>query len=67
MLKKTIYHTAPVTHRTIPKLKAVDAVRAAFDPNDDPKRPPRQSASEQQVHTHIIPIHGLKIWDLLVG
>jgi hypothetical protein len=51
----------------MPKLKATDVIRAAFDPHDDPNRPPRQSVSEQQVKTYIIPVHGLKIWDVLVG
>jgi hypothetical protein len=51
----------------VPKLKPSDTLRAAFDPHDDPARPPKQSVSEQQVHTHIIPMHGLKIWDALVG
>ncbi|KAK0191165.1 alpha/beta-hydrolase [Armillaria mellea] len=67
LLKKCIYHTAPVTHETVPKLSAKDALRAAFDPHDDPTRPPRQSVSEQQVRTHVIPIHGLRLWDALVG
>ncbi|KAJ3518062.1 hypothetical protein NLJ89_g103 [Agrocybe chaxingu] len=63
LLKKSIYHTAPVTHRTVPKLKAMDAVQAAFDPHDDPSKPPRQSVSEEQVRAQIIPVHGLKMWD----
>ncbi|KAJ7929962.1 hypothetical protein B0H13DRAFT_2536479 [Mycena leptocephala] len=69
LLKKHIYHTAPTTHRTIPKLKLSDAVRAAFDPNDDPNKPPKQSVSEAQVHNSFVPdsLHGLKIWDVLVG
>ncbi|KAJ6628840.1 hypothetical protein B0H10DRAFT_1989479 [Mycena sp. CBHHK59/15] len=68
LLKKHIYHTAPATHRTIPKLKLADAVRAAFDPNDDPSKAPRQSVSEAQVRTRFIPeMHGLRIWDMLVG
>lgn len=62
LLKKSIYHTAPVTHETIPKLKAIDVVAAALGPN-----PPRQSVSEQQVRAHIIPVHGLDVWDGLVG
>ncbi|KAJ7590893.1 Alpha/Beta hydrolase protein [Mycena floridula] len=67
LLKKTIYHTAPSTHRTIPRLKASDAIRAAFDPHDDPgNKPPQQSASEQQVRVHFMPFHGLDIWDGLV-
>ncbi|KAG7096748.1 hypothetical protein E1B28_004160 [Marasmius oreades] len=66
LLRKHIYHTAPVTHRLIPRLKISDAVRAAFDPKDDPINPPKQSVSEQQVRTHIIPMHGLKMWDVIV-
>ncbi|KAG5652411.1 hypothetical protein H0H81_005059 [Sphagnurus paluster] len=66
LLKKSIYHTAPVTHKTVPRLRVSDAIRAIFDPNDDPNRPPRQSVSEQQVQTHIIPIHGLRMWDGIV-
>ncbi|KAJ6490399.1 Alpha/Beta hydrolase protein [Mycena vitilis] len=69
LLKKHIYHTAPKTHRMIPKLKLVDAVRAAFDPNDDPNKAPKQSVSEAQVHNSLVPdsLHGLRIWDVLVG
>ncbi|KAJ7180300.1 alpha beta-hydrolase [Mycena crocata] len=69
LLKKHIYHTAPVTHRTIPKMKLSDAVKAAFDPNDDPNKPPKQSVSEAQHRTTFIPdsLHGLRIWDVLVG
>ncbi|KAK0206338.1 hypothetical protein DFS33DRAFT_1372681 [Desarmillaria ectypa] len=67
LLKKCIYHTAPITHETVPKLSARDIIRAAFTPHDDPTRPPRQSVSEQQVHTHVIPLHGLRLWDALVG
>ncbi|KAF8969460.1 hypothetical protein BDZ97DRAFT_1653726 [Flammula alnicola] len=66
LLKKSIYYTAPVTHLTVPKLKAVDAVRAAFNPHDDPNKPPTQSASEQQVKTNLVPIHGLRVWDDIV-
>ncbi|KAJ6539532.1 Alpha/Beta hydrolase protein [Mycena capillaripes] len=69
LLKKHIYHTAPTTHRIIPKLKLIDAVRAAFDPNDDPNNAPKQSVSEAQVHNSLVPdsLHGLRIWDVLVG
>ncbi|KAF5387616.1 hypothetical protein D9615_000559 [Tricholomella constricta] len=66
LLKKSIYHTAPVTHKTVPRLRVSDAIRATFDPNDDPNRPPRQSVSEQQVRTHVIPVHGLRMWDGIV-
>ncbi|TFK71796.1 alpha/beta-hydrolase [Pluteus cervinus] len=67
LLKKLIYHTPPITHNTIPRLKAADTLKAAFDPHDDPVRPPQQSASEQQVHARLWPMHGLRIWDGLVG
>lgn len=57
-----------MTHRTVPKLKAIDAVKAAFDPHDDPMRPPKQSVSEQQVRSQIIPgMHGLRLWDAILG
>ncbi|KAF8195687.1 alpha/beta-hydrolase [Mycena galopus ATCC 62051] len=69
LLKKHIYHTAPATHRVIPKLKLSDAVRAAFDPNDDPINAPKQSVSEAQVRNGFIPgsMQGMHIWDVLVG
>ena len=66
LLKKSIYHNAPATHHTVPKLKTSDAVRAAFDPHDHPLKAPQQSVSEQQVHTQFIPMHGLRIWQSLV-
>ncbi|KAI0637973.1 alpha/beta-hydrolase [Trametes polyzona] len=66
LLKKTIYHNAPATHKTVPKLKTSDAVRAALDPHDHPIKPPQQSVSEQQVHTQFIPMHGLRMWQSLV-
>ncbi|KAF8914168.1 Alpha/Beta hydrolase protein [Gymnopilus junonius] len=66
LLKKTIYHTAPKTHLTVPKLKTSDAMAAAFDPNDDPINPPTQSASEQQVKGQLVSLHGLKMWDKLL-
>lgn len=65
-MKKSIYHNAPATHRTVPKLRTSDAVRAAFDPHDHPVKPPQQSASEQQVHTQFIAMHGLRMWQSLV-
>ncbi|KAG6903465.1 hypothetical protein C0995_005488 [Termitomyces sp. Mi166 len=49
LLKKTIYHTAPVTHRTVPKLRVSDAILATLNPHDDPNKPPHQSVSEQQI------------------
>ena len=45
----------------------MDVIRATFDPSDHPVKPPPQSASEQQVKANIIPMHGLRIWDFLVG
>ncbi|KAF9006563.1 hypothetical protein BDQ17DRAFT_1302956 [Cyathus striatus] len=66
LLKKSIYHTAPATHHTVPRLKAIDALRAALDPKDDPDRPPQQSVSEQQVRATLILVHGLRMWDGLV-
>ncbi|KAL1739354.1 hypothetical protein HDZ31DRAFT_77657, partial [Schizophyllum fasciatum] len=67
LLRKTIYHTAPQTHITIPRMKTMQVIRAAFDPHDDPLQPPKQSVSEQQTKTHIIPMHGLRIWDTLLS
>ncbi|KDR83943.1 hypothetical protein GALMADRAFT_686758 [Galerina marginata CBS 339.88] len=66
LLKKSIYNTAPVTHLTVPKLKTSDAIRAAFDPNDDPNKPPTQSVSEEQVKARFIWMHGLRMWDGLL-
>ncbi|KAG1892278.1 alpha beta-hydrolase [Suillus subluteus] len=66
LLKKSIYHTAPATHKTIPRMKTVDVVLAAFDPNDAPFRPPRQSVSEQQVRTSMRYIHGMRMWHSIV-
>lgn len=51
----------------VPHIKTIDAIRAAFDPHDHPTKAPKQSVSEQQTYTHIIPFHGLRIWDTLVG
>ena len=45
----------------------MDVIKATFDPSDHPGKPPPQSVSEQQVKANIIPVHGLRIWDLLVG
>ncbi|EMD40895.1 hypothetical protein CERSUDRAFT_91649 [Gelatoporia subvermispora B] len=61
LLKKSIYHTAPKTHRMIPRLRAMDAIRDA-----ELKKAPPQSASEQQVETHMVPMHGLRIWQSLI-
>ena len=43
----------------------MEVIRATFDPSDHPVNPPPQS--EQQVKANIIPMHGLRIWDFLVG
>ncbi|KAG1815580.1 uncharacterized protein BJ212DRAFT_1357329 [Suillus subaureus] len=67
LLKKSIYHTAPATHETIPRMKIVDVVLAALDPNDAPFRPPRQSVSEQQVRTGMRYIHGMRMWQSIVS
>ncbi|KAG0709807.1 hypothetical protein DFH29DRAFT_885883 [Suillus ampliporus] len=67
LLKTSIYHTAPATHKTIPRVTTVDVVRAAFDPNDASFRPPRQSVSEQQVRTGMRCIHGLRMWQSIVS
>jgi len=45
----------------------MEMIRATFDPSDHPVNPPPQSVSEQQVKANIIPMHGLRIWDVLVG
>ncbi|KAG2116013.1 alpha beta-hydrolase [Suillus discolor] len=57
-LRRSIYHTAPATHKTIPRVKTVDVVLAAFDPND--------SVSEQQVRTGMRYIHGMRMWQSIV-
>ncbi|KAG1783122.1 alpha beta-hydrolase [Suillus placidus] len=67
LLKKSIYHTAPATHKTIPRVKTVDVVLAAFDPHDAPFRPPRQSVSEQQVRIGMQYIHGMRMWQSIVS
>ncbi|KAH7914422.1 Alpha/Beta hydrolase protein [Hygrophoropsis aurantiaca] len=67
LIKKNIYHTAPITHKTIPKMKTFDVVQAAFDPHDDPFRPPQQSASEEQVRSGIRQMHGLRVWESLLS
>ena len=66
-MKKIIYHTAPTTHKTVPKVKTSDALRAAFDPEDHPTKAPRQSVSEQQTYARMVPFHGLRMWQSLVA
>ncbi|KIY49388.1 alpha/beta-hydrolase [Fistulina hepatica ATCC 64428] len=67
LLKKLIYYTAPETHTTVPRLKKMDTIKAALDPHDDPLHAPRQSVSEQQVKSNILHMHGLNMWDDIVG
>ncbi|KAJ3533909.1 hypothetical protein NMY22_g7140 [Coprinellus aureogranulatus] len=68
LLRKSIYHTAPVTHRTVPRMKASDALRASLDPHDNPNEPPQQSVSEEQVdRLQISALHGLRIWEKILG
>ena len=66
LLKKHIYHTAPVTHTTVPGVKTADVVLAVFSPCSNPFRPPKQSVSEQQVHTGLHHIHGVRLWQSIV-
>ncbi|KAH9927178.1 alpha/beta-hydrolase [Epithele typhae] len=66
LLRTNVYHSAPVTHIKVPKLRTSDAVRAALDPHDHPIHAPQQSVSEQQVRTRAFPMHGLRIWQSLV-
>ncbi|KAJ2931623.1 hypothetical protein H1R20_g5347, partial [Candolleomyces eurysporus] len=68
LLRTSIYYAAPITHKTVPRLKASDALRATFDPHDDPNAPPKQSVSEQQVdRMQIAPLNGLRIWEKILG
>ena len=45
----------------------MEVIRATFDPSDRSAGPPPQSASEQQVKANVVPMHGLRMWDALVG
>lgn len=45
----------------------MDAVLAVFDPINAPFRPPRQSVSEQQAHTGMQCIHGMRMWQSIVS
>ncbi|KAI0082430.1 alpha/beta-hydrolase [Panus rudis PR-1116 ss-1] len=67
LYKKIIYHTAPVTHGTVPKIRASDALRAAFNPHDHPTKPPQQTVSEEQNHARIVPFHGVRMWQDLIS
>lgn len=60
LLKKSIFFTAPVTHRTIPRRKYGTKIRAALNPYDRVARAPKQSASEEQQSRR--PMHGLAMW-----
>ena len=62
LVKKCIYYSAPVTHKTVPKRTASDTMRAAFDVEDNIDKPPQQSVSEAQQPPAVIPLHGLRIW-----
>jgi hypothetical protein len=64
LLKKSIFYTAPSTHRTIPRRKLGAQIRSAFNPHDRVLHPPKQSASEQQQSTG--PMHGLQMWSGIV-
>jgi len=45
----------------------MEVIKATLNPSDHPANPPPQSASEEQVQAKIIPMHGLRIWDAIVG
>ena len=45
----------------------MERIKATLNPSDHPTNPPQQSASEQQVKANVIPMHGLRIWDAIVG
>ena len=66
LVKKCIYYTAPATHKNVPKRSASDALRAAFDREDNPVKPPKQSVSEQQTESNVLPMHGLHMWQNLI-
>ncbi|GJE84268.1 alpha/beta-hydrolase [Phanerochaete sordida] len=66
LVKKCIYYKAPATHKTIPKRSASDAIRAAFDRDDNPVKAPKQSVSEQQTDNNILPMHGLRMWQNII-
>ena len=45
----------------------MEVIKATLNPSDHGDDPPSQSVSEQQVRARIIPMHGLRIWDAIVG
>ncbi|KAI0031668.1 hypothetical protein K488DRAFT_51609 [Vararia minispora EC-137] len=67
LIKKHIYHTAPATHLTVPKIKVKRTILAAFDPWNRASTKPSQSVSERQVTPGINALHGLSIWGSLVS
>lgn len=50
----------------MPKRKTADAMRAAFDPDDSPTKPSKQSVSEQQTPANMLPMHGLNMWQSIL-
>jgi hypothetical protein len=66
LMKKCIYYSAPVTHKAVPKRTTGEAIQAAFDEDDNPVKPPKQSVSEQQTDNQILPMHGLRMWQGLL-
>ncbi|KAI0700770.1 alpha/beta-hydrolase [Cytidiella melzeri] len=67
MIRKAIYYSAPVTHKTVPKRHARDVFRAAFDPEDNLAKAPHQSVSEEQTSANILPVHGLQMWQGIIN
>lgn len=65
-MQKCVYYSAPNTHKTMPRRKTADAMRAAFDPDDSPTKPTRQSVSEQQTPANMLPMHGLNMWQSIL-
>ena len=45
----------------------MDLIKATLNPSEHRTNPLPQSVSEQQVRARIIPMHGLRIWDAIVG
>ncbi|KAI0066158.1 alpha/beta-hydrolase [Artomyces pyxidatus] len=66
LLKRSIYFSAPATHKTIPKLKRSQRLRAAFDPDDQALKEPLPTAAEQQIEKPTAAVHGLSTWNSLV-
>ncbi|TFK22340.1 lipase/esterase [Coprinopsis marcescibilis] len=67
LLRQSIYYSAPVTHKTVPRWTSKDTIRAAIDPHDDTTTPPKQSVAEQQVSAApVTPLNGLRMWNNLL-